>query len=172
MNRFLILFLLLLLLAACGPAADSTGPATIPSLVEPAGTPVMADSPLPTLDPAAITLGKTVYATHCAACHGADLEGEAEWKLPNDDGTFRAPPHDASGHTWHHSDKQLLEAVRLGGERLPSSLGATSLMPAFDEILNEAEMTAVLTFIKSTWPDDIRQMQWEVSQRDPIGEAP
>ena len=65
-------------------------------------------------DPALIVHGKVVYAEHCASCHGANLEGQANWRkrLPN--GRLPAPPHDATGHTWHHSDKQLFDMVKNG----------------------------------------------------------
>ena len=78
---------------------------------------VAAFPPLPTLDPAEIALGKDVYALNCASCHGVNLEGESNWMTQNNDGSFRAPPHDVSGHTWHHADSLLIESIVLGGER-------------------------------------------------------
>ena len=121
---------------------------------------VIDDRP-PALDPRSVEQGEAIYAQQCAACHGVSLEGEADWKLQNPDGSFRAPPHDASGHTWHHSDAQLLDAIRLGGARLPAEVGGTSAMPAYASILSEQEIVAVLDFIKSTWPEEQRLYQWE-----------
>ena len=162
------------LLVSCQSTADETDPATtagvlsgVPSLSELAGTPPAEVSPLPTLDEGEITLGRELYAAHCAACHGPELQGEANWQAQNEDGSFRAPPHDASGHTWHHSDSLLLESIRRGGARLPDNIGGTSKMPAFGEILDEEQMTAILTYIKSTWPEDIRLIQWEQTAREP-----
>ena len=83
----------------------------------------------------------------------------------NEDGTFRSPPHDASGHTWHHADEALVDAIRLGGARLPDSIGGTSNMPAFDEVLTDEEIAAVLDYLKSTWPPEIRIVQWEQTLR-------
>src|SRR5260221_7027512 len=80
-------------------------------------------------DPGLIALGKTVYSDHCASCHGANLEGQPNWKerLPN--GRLPAPPHDASGHTFHHSDQQLFELTKNGpSAALP---GYASDMPGF-----------------------------------------
>jgi mono/diheme cytochrome c family protein len=88
--------------------------------------------------------------------------------MPNEDGSFRAPPHNQEGHTWHHSDRILVEAIIEGGARLPDNIGGTSNMPAFGEILTDEEITAVLAYIKSSWPEDIRQMQWENSATDPL----
>jgi mono/diheme cytochrome c family protein len=60
-------------------------------------------------NPKFVARGKVVYKEHCASCHGANLEGQPNWRhrLPN--GRMPAPPHDPTGHTWHHSDKQLFE---------------------------------------------------------------
>lgn len=123
--------------------------------------------PRPTLDPEQISLGETVYAEQCASCHGINLEGQPEWKSQDEDGSFRAPPHDENGHTWHHGDPILLEAIHKGGARFADvNIGGTSNMPAFAERLSDAEITAVLTYIKSTWSDDIQQIQWEATLRE------
>jgi mono/diheme cytochrome c family protein len=68
--------------------------------------------------------GAQVYTEHCAACHGADLEGQADWRRPEADGTLRAPPHDDSRHTWHHPDEMLVDYVTLGGVETLRRLGA------------------------------------------------
>ncbi len=125
--------------------------------------------PGPTLSPQQISLGETVYAQQCASCHGVNLEGQPEWKSQNEDGSFRAPPHDESGHTWHHGDPTLLEAIYAGGARFADmNIGGTSNMPAFADTLSDAEITSVLTYIKSTWPDDIQAIQWEATLREEL----
>lgn len=86
-----------------------------PSRAEVAGTTLPT---VPTLAAEEIAVGKKIYELHCATCHGADLEGEPDWKIQNEDNSFKAPPHDAGGHTWHHADEELVEAIRLGGARL------------------------------------------------------
>src|SRR5258706_13794673 len=65
-------------------------------------------------DPALIARGKVVYAEHCASCHGANLEGQPNWRKPLPNGRLPAPPHDRTGHTWHHSDNQLFDMVKNG----------------------------------------------------------
>jgi mono/diheme cytochrome c family protein len=150
------------------PAAPAEGVlSNVPSLSELAGTPAPEVQPLPTLDATQIAEGRELYAIHCASCHGSELEGEADWQTQNDDGTFRAPPHDASGHTWHHGDRLLLETIRLGGARLADDIGGTSEMPAFESVLDEQQMVAILAYIKSTWPEDIRLVQWEQTSSAP-----
>ncbi|MBC8505563.1 MAG: c-type cytochrome [Chloroflexi bacterium] len=116
--------------------------------------------PLPRFDPAQIELGSHVYAQNCASCHGAILEGQPNWKQTRSDGKLPAPPQDSSGHTWHHADDVLISIIANGGD--PSY----SNMPAFREILTEAEIIAVLDFIKSSWGQDEREYQWWLSMRD------
>jgi mono/diheme cytochrome c family protein len=162
------------LLAGCRSSGDEVDSAAtagvlsdVPSLSELAGTPPAEVLPLPPLAAAEITLGQELYTVHCASCHGPELQGEANWQTQNEDGSFRAPPHDAGGHTWHHSDNLLLESIRLGGARLPDNIGGTSKMPVFGEVLDAEQMAAILTYIKSTWPEDIRLIQWEQTAREP-----
>ena len=112
---------------------------------------------------ARIELGKNLYAENCASCHGANLEGQTpEWRKPDADGVFPAPPHDETGHTWHHDDQVLFDYTKLGGARMMASSGVedfNSGMPAFEETLSDGEIWAVLDFIKSTWPAHIQDQQ-------------
>ena len=108
-----------------------------------------------------ITEGRTLYDANCAACHGFALEGQADWKENNPDGSFRAPPHDETGHTWHHSDAYLVESIKLGGVRLPANIGV-STMPAYEGILTDVQIDAILAYIKSDWPDDILASQQSI----------
>jgi mono/diheme cytochrome c family protein len=111
--------------------------------------------------PEAIELGQEVYAESCASCHGADLEGQPDWRRRLESGRMPAPPHDETGHTWHHADGQLFTITKHGvGAVVP---GYESDMPAFEGILSDAEITAVLAYIKSTWPERERAFQAEVT---------
>ena len=112
-----------------------------------------------------IELGQQVYAANCAACHGPDGEGEPDWKIPKADGTYPAPPHDVNGHTWHHGDGTLLQIIR-GGDSLDIP-NFKSGMPAFEETLSDEEIVAVLAYLKSRWPEEERQFQAEMTQKDP-----
>ena len=109
-------------------------------------------------DPQLVATGEDVYNTYCAACHGFDLEGEANWQQPNADGSFRAPPHDETGHTWHHNDSYLIESIKLGGVRLEPNIGV-SAMPAYEGVLSDEQIAAVLAYIKSSWPSEILEAQ-------------
>jgi mono/diheme cytochrome c family protein len=110
------------------------------------------------LDPETVSLGAKVYAAHCAACHGARLEGQPNWQRPGPDGVLPAPPHDATGHTWHHPDRVLLSIVRDGGAAAAPP-GFKSGMPAFGAVIQDKEIRAVIAYIKSAWPPDIRARQ-------------
>lgn len=106
--------------------------------------------------------GRQVYADHCASCHGADLEGQPNWRSPLPSGRVPAPPHDASGHTWHHPDETLFRIVKEGTAAIVGG-GYESDMPGFGDVLSDAEIGAVLAYIKSTWPERERSFQEKVS---------
>jgi mono/diheme cytochrome c family protein len=109
-----------------------------------------------------IALGKAVYDANCASCHGLQLEGQADWRTPGAGGRLPAPPHDATGHTWHHPDEQLLAIIRQGTAAVVGG-GYESDMPGFAGVLTDAEIAAVLDYIKSTWPKREADYQREIS---------
>lgn len=105
-------------------------------------------------DAALVTQGAVVYAENCAACHGADLSGEPgwpDWRQRKPDGRLAAPPHDESGHTWHHPDEVLFQITKLGTAGYIGDPDHPSDMPAFGGVLSDREIEAVLSFIKSNW---------------------
>ncbi|WP_419693614.1 c-type cytochrome [Mesorhizobium muleiense] len=114
---------------------------------------------------AAIARGRQVYAAHCVSCHGVNLEGQPDWKRLLPSGRMPAPPHDASGHTWHHPDGVLFRITKEGPGAVVGN-GYESDMPGFGEVLGDEEIRAVLTFIKSTWPERERTYQAEMSRRE------
>jgi mono/diheme cytochrome c family protein len=115
-------------------------------------------------DTALVSRGKPLYAQHCAACHGASMEGQPNWRERRPDGRLPAPPHDASGHTWHHPDAVLVDIVKHG--LVPSRTAPDAYqsdMPAFERLLSDADVLAVLAYIKSGWPAQERDAQKEVT---------
>ena len=109
--------------------------------------------------------GAELYAAHCAACHGTQLEGQPDWQIIGDDGVLPAPPHDETGHTWHHDDAMLTDYIRRGGQAVLDDMGVrmTSGMPAFGAVLEDDDIAAILAFIKSNWPARIQAVQTERS---------
>ncbi len=119
---------------------------------------------LPYRDAAVTARGETLYADNCATCHGAALQGQADWKQRDADGFLPAPPHDETGHTWHHPDAQLIEITRLGTERIVGG-GYKSRMIGFQDMLTEDEIVAILAYIKSTWPPEIVDAHNRINDR-------
>jgi mono/diheme cytochrome c family protein len=112
-----------------------------------------------------VARGESIYTQLCASCHGARLEGQPNWqeKLPT--GRMPAPPHDASGHTWHHPDAVLFgitKHVLVPGKYAPPKY--ESDMPAFGGVLADDGIWTVLAFIKSTWPPEIREAQTRLNR--------
>ena len=107
-------------------------------------------------DASTVAAGENIYRVHCASCHGAELEGEPNWQRPNPDSTMPAPPHNERGHTWHHTDQVLFDLTKYGVEKFVKLENYKSNMPAYENVLTDEEIIAVLSFIKSTWPDDIQ----------------
>lgn len=102
-------------------------------------------------------VGREIYAQRCASCHGVKLEGQPHWQDPLSNGLMPAPPHNATGHTWHHSDEELFTITRDGMAAVVPNY--RSAMPAFGRLLSDREIHAVLSFIKSTWPQKEREYQ-------------
>ncbi|MDA0787351.1 MAG: cytochrome c [Proteobacteria bacterium] len=107
---------------------------------------------------ASIEKGRQVYAENCASCHGVNLEGQPNWRTRNANGRLPAPPHDASGHTWHHDDQTLFELTKYGLSALVGRPIETD-MPAYDGKLTDDEIWAALAFIRSRWPKKIQERQ-------------
>ncbi|HEV2673492.1 MAG TPA: cytochrome c [Aliidongia sp.] len=109
-------------------------------------------------DPREIAAGAVLYQSNCASCHGAHLEGQPDWHEPGPDGLLPAPPHDATGHTWQHSDAELTELVTHSVASFAPA-GYRTTMPAFEGKLSPAEIHATIAYIKSTWAPGIRAYQ-------------
>lgn len=167
-TSFLIVALALasLLLAACSLAPVPARLVAMPMAATPTEFPFEGEStptplPLPTLVAAEVATGRQIYVKHCAACHGPNAEGEdPDATGRNAQGFYPAPPHDESGHTWHHPDNQLIDIIKNGR---PEEPGLFAAMPAFSHLLSEQEIEAVLTYFKSLWTEEQRQLQAEIT---------
>ena len=107
-----------------------------------------------------VQLGSVLYDEQCASCHGQNLEGQPNWHKRDQDGYLPAPPHDETGHTWHHTDKDLFEMTKYG-IRAFAGEGYKTRMPIYKDILSDSEILAVLSFIKSRWPAEVIQIHNE-----------
>ena len=111
-----------------------------------------------------VALGQEIYTAECAACHGVRLEGQPNWRSRLANGSLPAPPHDETGHTWHHPDQFLFDITKHGGAK-NASAGFVSGMPAFGGKLADRHIWAALAYIKSRWPEPVRQRQTMISER-------
>lgn len=101
-----------------------------------------ASSPSPSTEDVVASGGEAIYERQCATCHGIDGQGMA--------GTF--PPLDRAA--WVTGDEDRLVRVLLHGLQGPVDIGGTrynGVMMAFGGRLNDTEIAAVLTYIRSSW---------------------
>ena len=113
---------------------------------------------------AVVSLGKEIYAQNCASCHGINLEGHANWRQRDANGYMLAPPHNESGHTWHHSDEYLFSMTKYGienmiGKKYPNN------MPVYEGQLSDEQIIEALSYIKSTWPRRIQRQHDQINAR-------
>ena len=125
------------------PKAAPQAPAKVQTLLRPNDMPLLVQ-------------GERIYRARCASCHGANLEGQANWRERGPDGLLPAPPHDNSGHTWHHPDEQLFRLTKYGVAKVADMPDYKSAMPAFEGVLSDQDIVAVLSWIKSKWPPAVR----------------
>jgi mono/diheme cytochrome c family protein len=116
-------------------------------------------------DPAVVAEGRQIYTTQCASCHGATMQGQPNWQARGADGKLPAPPHDPTGHTWHHPDTVLFALTKYGPARMIGDPAYKSDMPAYDETLSDDQIIAALSYIKSTWPAEIRQRHDRINEQ-------
>lgn len=126
--------------------------------------PASADSP--SLDSGSVT-GRMVYQQYCASCHGANAEGATNWQERDEHGELPAPPHNAEGHTWRHSDAELFEMVSRGW-RDPFNKSKRLTMPGFGDGLSPEQIRAVITYLKTLWTPEQHQFQLEESRGHPF----
>ena len=116
-------------------------------------------------DSVQLAQGRTIFEQNCAACHGADGQGQfPEAPLePDSTGRIGAPPHNEAGHSWHHSDTLLIRYVTEGGFSDPARF---YVMPPFDDILTDEQIKLVIAYIKTLWTDKQRDMQQQLTEEE------
>lgn len=125
---------------------------------------VSAKSLLRPDDTGVVARGAQVYGQQCASCHGKNLEGQPDWRSRLPTGRIPAPPHDESGHTWHHNDHLLFRLTKEGPAAVIGN-NYQSDMKGYAETLSDRDIIAVLSYIKSKWPSHVR------ARHDRINEA-
>ena len=112
-------------------------------------------------DPVYVKMGGEIYLEQCASCHGVNLEGQLGWQDTMVEGMRLAPPHDQSGHTWHHFDEMLFNLTKHGFKTMINDDFKAS-MPVYDGILSDKEITASLSYIKSMWPKEVAEIHRKI----------
>jgi mono/diheme cytochrome c family protein len=110
-----------------------------------------------------IAAGEHVYQEQCARCHGVNLQGQPNWQTPLPNGRLPAPPHDDSGHTWHHPDSYLFNVTKYGMVPPWAPAGYQSDMPAFKDVLGDQAIVDVLLYIRARWTENALEHQRQVT---------
>lgn len=135
-----------------------------------AGYVYIAENPVSRADPRnkkLVSHGQSLYGLHCSSCHGQGLQGQKGWQVLSHMGTLGAPPHDQSGHTWHHGDQMLFDYIKEGDHSLFSA-NVKRTMPGFADKLDDREIWSILAYIKSHWnPQQLdRQKRMTLREKD------
>jgi mono/diheme cytochrome c family protein len=128
---------------------------------------VHAADETPSLDSDGVKSGRVIYGENCASCHGENAEGAPNWMERDGHGELPAPPHNAEGHTWRHSDAMLYGMVSKGW-RDPFNKTKRVTMPAFGDVLSPEQIRAVITYLKTLWTPEQRGFQLEESRNQPF----
>ena len=106
--------------------------------------------------------GRTIYYANCASCHGGPTGGDM-MDYP--------PRHNTNGHTWHHPDCELKQVIREGGDEMTAMMREMMAPPnapkmiAFKDKLSDADIDAVLAYIKTMWYSYQQDAQADVTRR-------
>jgi S-disulfanyl-L-cysteine oxidoreductase SoxD len=93
-----------------------------------------------------VAFGQGLYESACASCHGQHLEGQQNWRDRAPDGLLPAPPHDATGHTWHHPDEVLFKLTKFGVQPFAGP-DYRSAMPAFQNRISDDDILGILSYV-------------------------
>jgi len=108
--------------------------------------------------------GKEIYLRFCSLCHGENLQGQSNWRKRKSNGRLPAPPHDETGHTWHHADDLLFGIIKFGLIPPYAPKDYESDMPAWGSTLKDSDIWAVLAYIKSRWPKKTQNTQAKINR--------
>lgn len=145
-------------LKALPPAASGKGPESVPANAQQAARPGYSGQRL---------LGEAVYRDHCAECHGENGQGHGDaYPALAGNRAVTLPVID-----------NLLQTLLYGGfnaatREYPRPFG----MPPFAPTLNDGEIAAVLTYIRTSWGNDARAVRpssvHAIRGRNKVSEAP
>jgi mono/diheme cytochrome c family protein len=138
-----------ILLAACSQESSSVAqaaPATLQKISP--DTPEKISVP-PRANFSQVARGGKIFQGNCASCHGAQAQGEPNWRQPGADGLNPAPPLDGTGHAWHHPKNMLMRTIKYG------TPGGKGRMQPWGDKLSDQEIEDVTAWLISKWPKEI-----------------
>lgn len=112
---------------------------------------------------AQVGLGHTLYTQYCAYCHGDTLAGQEAWDGDYPKGGRPAVPLDGTAPIWRLSDRDIFDITKFGGQPF-SPPSYKNDMPAYEGRLADADIWAILAYVKSRWPEDIHVKQKEAAE--------
>jgi mono/diheme cytochrome c family protein len=116
---------------------------------------------------AQVSLGGSLYIANCAFCHGDNLEGKPGWDGHYPSGRRPALPLNGETEITRLSDQDIMDVTKYGGQPF-SPADYENDMPGFEMQLSDADIWAIVAFIKSRWSDEAierqRQTQEQLSQ--------
>jgi mono/diheme cytochrome c family protein len=104
----------------------------------------------PVFDVDSVNRGATLYASHCAQCHGPQAQGHPDWKRGRKEGFAAAPPLDGTGTTWKLNKSQMIDTIRNGRK-----LNGVPVMPAWKGRVKDKQIEDIITWFQATWPADV-----------------
>ena len=105
-------------------------------------------------DPGLIARGESLFSRNCASCHGKKAVGESPRNVKGGEkpgGGFWAPALNGTAHAWHHPPDGLFRIIEQG------SPAAGSTMAGWGGRMSGEEIHAVLAYIQSLWPEELRR---------------
>lgn len=107
---------------------------------------------------ALVGLGHTLYDQQCAYCHGVDLKGKPGWDGDYPSGGRPALPLDGTAPIWRLSDTDMFDVTKYGGQPFSPPVYKND-MPAFEDQLADADIWAILAYVKSHWSEEVHNRQ-------------
>lgn len=104
--------------------------------------------------PAQVALGRVLYRQHCSYCHGSDREGHEDWRPGTTAPSGLAPALDERSPSVDRTDREIFERVKFGGQPFLSPT-VRSQMPAFEFNLTDAQIWALVAYLKNRWPEEV-----------------
>lgn len=104
------------------------------------------------------SLGKSLYRANCAFCHGDKLEGQSGWEKAYPRGSRPALPLNGDGTIVRLSDHDLFDVTKYGGQSF-SPAEYKNNMPGFEVQLSDADIWAILAYVKSVWTEEVVEKQ-------------